>query len=176
MAIRTDLADKKGVKVIRRARCTPEFLEEIAKTGVPHNLKTRAESSFRVVYGLEAETLFEQFVGWVGSYFRPAYTDPGCFVFFLGVLCSFVVTLAVVNWLHLSVSLHVGVCWAFGWVFMGDSELASGDEKALRDYGRQYLSHPVVFAFSFIHAGRRMVDYYMTWRGKVVSFDSSCPS
>lgn len=56
------------------------------------------------------------------------------------------------------------------------SELASGDEKALRNYGRQYLSNPVVFAFSFIHAGRRMVDYYMTWRGKVVSFDSSCPS
>jgi len=109
MAIRTDLADKKGVKVTRRARCTPEFLEEIAKTGAPHNLKTRAESSFRVVYGLEAETLFDQFVG----------------------------------------------------------ELASGDEKALRDYGRQYLSNPVVFAFSFIHAGRRMVDYYMTWRGKV---------
>jgi hypothetical protein len=63
LAIRTDAADKKHTKGTRRARCSPEFLEEIAKAGVPHGFKTRAESTFRVVSGLEAEGFFEQFIG-----------------------------------------------------------------------------------------------------------------
>lgn len=63
LAIHTDVAEKKHVKVVRRARCSPEFLEEIAKTGVPHGFKTRAESTFRVISGLEAESLFEKFIG-----------------------------------------------------------------------------------------------------------------
>lgn len=116
MAIRTDLADKKGPKVVRRARCTPEFLEEIAKTGVPHNFKTRADSSFKVVYGLEAEALFDHFLGLVGScspYRRTLI--PVALFFSWRAFCSFVVTLAVVNSLRLSVWRHVGVLgFSFG--------------------------------------------------------------
>ena len=67
LAIRTDLATERSDTklLVRRARCPPEFLEEIARSGVPHDLKTRAESTLKVVSGLEAEALFDRFVGWV---------------------------------------------------------------------------------------------------------------
>jgi hypothetical protein len=31
------------------------------------------------------------------------------------------------------------------------------------------FSNPVVFAVCVVEAGRKLVDYYMTWRGMVVS-------
>ncbi|KAM6498843.1 hypothetical protein JOM56_006791 [Amanita muscaria] len=96
--------------VVRRARCPPEFLEEIARSGAPHGLQTRAESTFKVVNGLEAEALFDHFVG------RQASADL---------------------------------------------------EKSITVKGDPHSSGPLVFAITLLDTGRRVVDYYMTWRGKL---------
>lgn len=41
----------------------------------------------------------------------------------------------------------------------------SGEEK---ERSKQIMDSPVVFGVCVVAAGRRVVDYYMTWRGKTV--------
>jgi len=43
--------------------------------------------------------------------------------------------------------------------------LRSGEEK---ERSKQIMDSPVVFGVCVVAAGRRVVDYYMTWRGKTV--------
>lgn len=43
--------------------------------------------------------------------------------------------------------------------------LRSGEEK---ERSKQIMNGPVVFGVCVVAAGRRVVDYYMTWRGKTV--------
>lgn len=43
--------------------------------------------------------------------------------------------------------------------------LRSGEEK---ERSKQIMNSPVVFGVCVVAAGRRVVDYYMTWRGKTV--------
>ncbi|KAF8640563.1 hypothetical protein AX17_000225 [Amanita inopinata Kibby_2008] len=109
--------DPSAKKTTRRAKCAPEFLEEIAKAGVPEGFETRAESQFKIVHGIEAEMLFDKFI-------REQEAD------------------------------HAP---------NGGSE----KERSPAGDGHQYLSNPVVFAITFLDAGRKVVDYYMTWRGKM---------
>jgi hypothetical protein len=41
-------------------------------------------------------------------------------------------------------------------------------EKDKEEFKKMF-SNPVVFAVCVVEAGRKLVDYYMTWRGMVVS-------
>jgi hypothetical protein len=58
-----------------------------------------------------------------------------------------------------------------------DEPLESGlkSEKE-RERMKKSLEDPVVFAVCALEAGRRVVDYYMTWRGKVMCYPSLCHS
>ncbi|PFH46396.1 hypothetical protein AMATHDRAFT_69969 [Amanita thiersii Skay4041] len=117
MAIGTadDAKHHKPAKTTRRAKCPPEFLEEIAGGGVLEGFRTRAKCKFRIVAGTEAEEIFEKFVGKLEA-------------------------------------THV--------------EEGSGVNKSPVHEPR-LLNNPVVFAIRITDAGRKVVDYYMTWRGKI---------
>jgi len=50
-----------------------------------------------------------------------------------------------------------------------ESGLRSGEEKERLE---QIMDSPVVFGICVLAAGRRVVDYYMTWRGETVCVSS----
>lgn len=50
-----------------------------------------------------------------------------------------------------------------------ESGLRSGEEKEKLE---QIMDSPVVFGICVLAAGRRVVDYYMTWRGETVCVSS----
>ncbi|RDB19311.1 hypothetical protein Hypma_013446 [Hypsizygus marmoreus] len=93
---------------VRRSRCAPEFLEEVAK-GVSSEVFEDLGRKFKIITGSDAVAFYKKFLG------GKSVADI----------------------------------------------IAAKEGAAL---GKE--SPSVVFAVSVLHAGRKLVDYYMTWRGK----------
>ena len=87
----------------------------------------------------------------------------------------------------LTVLFHFWICFLFpGWLLSpcfsrisdprvawvcdtySEQECIDQRKSSILD-GHLYPLGPVVFAITLLDTGRKVVDYYMTWRGKIVS-------
>lgn len=54
------------------------------------------------------------------------------------------------------------------YIYRGESLDAGLKSEKEKEEFKKMLSNPVVFAVCVVEAGRKFVDYYMTWRGMAV--------